>query len=70
MIALASTLSPPVIRYAPPPIVKSCACCGRTFTASSWLSLKYVGQQDDGEGGWLNLRNCPCGSTLAVESER
>lgn len=50
-------------------VVKTCPCCGRSFTAAGWLALRYVGQQDDGEGGWLTLRNCRCGSTLAVESE-
>lgn len=35
----------------------------------AWARLEYVGLQDDGDGGWLELRNCPCGGTLgrAVE---
>lgn len=33
-----------------------------------WNSWAYVGEQDDGDGGKLELRNCPnCGSTLAKE---
>ena len=61
--ALADTVRPP------PPVfcrdLKQCAC-GAVYTPGEWLSLKYVGQMDDGDGGWLELRNCVCGSTIAV----
>lgn len=45
---------------------KRCGC-GRTFDALAWAELPYVGRQDDGEE-LLELRNCPCGTTLAVEA--
>lgn len=33
-----------------------------------WQSLEYVGKMDSGlEGIYLELRNCRCGSTLAIE---
>ena len=30
-----------------------------------WSSLEAVGYQDDGAGGRLELRNCPCGGTIS-----
>lgn len=56
-----------VIRYAAP-VVKSCRC-GRTFTLAAWEDLPEVGTQPDGDGYVLVLRNCPCGSTLAIRTE-
>jgi len=48
-----------------PRYIKECAC-GRVFTADEWGLLEYVGEiVDDVES--LELRNCICGSTLAVE---
>lgn len=35
-----------------------------------WATLEPVGFQDDGEGGALEMKNCRCGSTLAVELPR
>lgn len=47
------------------------ACgCGRAWYAGEWTALSLVGYQDDGDGGRLELRNCTCSSTLAVEVER
>jgi hypothetical protein len=41
----------------------TCSCCGRSLL---WrLDTQLVGYRDDGEGGWLELRNCACGSTIA-----
>lgn len=31
----------------------------------TWPQLAIVGYQDDGAGGKLELRNCPCGGTIA-----
>ena len=31
-----------------------------------WGDLEFVGYQDDGQGERLELRNCPCGATLAI----
>ena len=44
-------------------MTKKCTCCGRVVT---WETLKLVGSQDNGLGGTLQLRNCKCGTTLAV----
>ncbi len=50
--------------------VRVCAC-GRRYDSSRWELLPRVvknrGIMDDGDGGYLELRNCPCGSTLAEE---
>jgi hypothetical protein len=52
---------------------KECGC-GRTHTPSEWPHLPFVGVMDgfEAEGNEpaipsLELRNCDCGSTLAVE---
>jgi hypothetical protein len=45
-------------------IVAECAC-GQAFTSGEWSALPRVGEMEDGEGGVLELRNCPCGSTRA-----
>lgn len=52
-------------------IVKLCACCHRAYTLDQWEDLPEVGTQSDevdasGQEWALELRNCPCGSTLAV----
>lgn len=50
--------------------VKACAC-GRAHDARGFDALPAPtagGTMDDGEGGRLTLRNCPCGSTLAVQT--
>jgi hypothetical protein len=48
----------------PPPAI-TCGC-GRTFTRSEFDSLPFVGTYDDGEGGTLVMRNCPCTSTHSL----
>lgn len=50
-----------------PAVLKACRC-GRTFDATEWRELRLVCLMDDGEGGLLELRNCPCGSTVAIEA--
>lgn len=51
---------------------KACAC-GVVHLASSWSTLDYCGVMKGiaGEAEFpdLELRNCACGSTLAVELE-
>lgn len=49
---------------APPP--KVCGC-GREHDAFAWARLPFVGLMDLGDGAALELRNCSCDSTLAVE---
>ena len=51
----------------PPLLVKRCDC-DREYDARSWSDLPLVGYQDDGVEH-LELRNCSCGSTLAVHLE-
>jgi hypothetical protein len=65
--AIPDTLrSPPPVGMTirPDPVVKVCAC-GEVFSASQWSALRYVGEQDDGVER-IELRNCPCGSTIAI----
>jgi len=40
--------------------------CGRTYDVDAWRDLHGAGRMDDGEGGQIDLRHCPCHSTLAV----
>lgn len=40
--------------------------CGTCYTRSEWQRLPWVGLMGDGNGGQLELRNCPCGSTRAT----
>jgi hypothetical protein len=47
------------------PVVKRCAC-GVGFSAADWQRLPLVGRMDDGEGGELELRNCPCRSSISM----
>ncbi len=44
-------------------MIKHCHCCGKDYGYAGWVQLAYVGQQGD-----LEMRNCPCGSTIAIES--
>jgi hypothetical protein len=39
--------------------------CGRPYTRAGWDRLPFVGVQDDGVER-IELRNCVCGSTIAV----
>lgn len=52
-------------------MIKQCGC-GRSFTEETWRALDYCGRMDLGEEDEpaLELRNCPCGSTLAIREER
>ena len=45
-------------------IVKRCSC-NRPYTEAEWRALPFVGYQA-GEADRLALRNCPCGSTIAI----
>jgi hypothetical protein len=46
--------------------LKLCTRCNTVHDTRSWESLKLVGPQDFGFSV-LELRNCTCGTTLAVE---
>lgn len=41
--------------------------CGAVHTEAEWFRLSYVGVMDDGDGGELELRNCQCHSTIAIQ---
>lgn len=45
---------------------KACAC-GADHTLAEWLRLPVVGRQCWPGEPVLEMRNCACGSTLAVE---
>lgn len=50
-------------------LLKQCAC-GAVHTHTEWIRLPFVGHQPDYVGGLLELRNCGCGSTIAVQVVR
>lgn len=47
-------------------VFHECAC-GEKYNIDAWTDCEYVGPMDDGDGGFLELRNCKCGSTMAAE---
>jgi hypothetical protein len=47
---------------------KACRC-GRSWSRDEWATLVFVGYTDGGEDGELELRNCVCGSTVAVQRD-
>lgn len=55
----------------PPPVPDFKRCgCGRLYTAEAWQALPYVGVQRLDDEPDLELRNCACGSTLAIPVTR
>ena len=52
--------------------MKRCSCCEVSYTKAQWERLPLVGHQPIPAGEHyeppftLELRNCPCGTTLAV----
>lgn len=49
---------------------KASKCCDQAThdalrNTDGWYDLDLVGFQSDGADGWLTLRNCQCGATLA-----
>lgn len=50
--------------------VQVCSCCCRVIDDATWESFSSLGLQDDGDGGWLDLRNCTCGTTLSRPATR
>ena len=50
-----------------PKIVKVCSC-RRAYTAEQWAKAEYVGRQEmHGNGPDLEIRQCVCGSSMAIE---
>jgi hypothetical protein len=49
--------------------MKRCAC-GREYDAETWPKLPLAGYSRNGReaaGELLELRHCPCGSTIAID---
>lgn len=44
---------------------KRCQCCDRLHSPADWRALPLVGHQDF-DGDEMELRNCPCGTTLVI----
>lgn len=45
--------------------IKTCSC-GLGYDPAAWKCLPYVGRKAHG-GSLIEMRSCPCGSTIAVE---
>jgi hypothetical protein len=45
---------------------KVCTCCGTVLSAEAWRALRCIGVQELPDEPDLELRNCECGTTLAV----
>lgn len=53
--------------------LKQCGTCGIEYDAYSWERLPVVGvmhvdRDEEGPAEAIELRNCPCGSTLGVST--
>ncbi len=48
------------------PVIKRCSC-GRQYTRGTWRMLQFKGVQDIGDGTRLEMRNCLCRSTIAID---
>lgn len=52
----------------PAATVASCRCCEIAICAADWIAMPFVGIQfGEDDDPALELRNCVCGSTLAIE---
>ena|GEM_PF-6686255 len=49
-----------------PQTYHECSCGRRHETEADWKRLPSGGTMEDGDGGWLELRHCECGSTRAM----
>jgi hypothetical protein len=48
--------------------LKRCSCGKAVATLRDWLALPFVGLMDDGDGFVIEMRNCGCRSTMAIEA--
>ena len=48
-------------------MIKLCHSCGVEYNLSAWSELVLIGRMCDGDDGELELRNCSCRSTIAIE---
>lgn len=60
-------LNEAIARFISGQFPKVCACCARAFDVEAWSNLRLIGHQEDAVER-LELRDCHCGSTLAVVS--
>lgn len=58
----------PGVVYLPGQFPKVCSCCGRIYTREQWHNLPFLALWGDGEAQ-IEMRNCPCGTTLSVDTE-
>jgi CheY-like chemotaxis protein len=57
------------VRSSSTKVVKQCGC-GREYTRDEWVELRLCGRMHvPGSGIALELRNCICGSSIAVQSD-
>lgn len=59
-----------VLEQAQASVRQASRCCDQAThdalrNTDGWYDLDLVGFQSDGADGWLTLRNCQCGATLA-----
>ncbi len=45
---------------------KKCACCDRLYTRQRWELLECKGIVDYGGGYVLDMRDCVCANTMAI----
>lgn len=52
-------------------MIKHCLCCGTDYDIMSYSTLEWCGHQivDPSDPTILELRNCRCGTTLAIETD-
>lgn len=60
------------VNVASDPTLHTCSCCGTPYSRNEWDALALIGVQvieadAFGPAEAAELRNCACGSTLAVE---
>jgi hypothetical protein len=58
-------------------VIARCTCCDTVYDLTAWRGLDLVGDlplepeiREPGEVEALRLRNCHCGSTLAIERQQ
>jgi hypothetical protein len=42
--------------------------CGESWSRDEWPELPLLGRYQAGRDGWLELRSCVCGATLALST--
>lgn len=48
-----------------PPWPKTCPC-GEVWARTEWPELPPIGRYDAGSDGWIEVRTCVCGRSLAT----